>query len=231
MIPFRKFAQKVLNPLQRIPHGVRTIAGICILLRFMQVVVADAPVRTVLMSGDSNYLLVPDLLSFLFAIHGIGLSLGFFWTPVTYMFLHGSWTHLILNMIGLLVFGGAIENVSGKRVLWFVFIVSGIVGGVGWVLSNGLGTSQPCLGASAGVLGLAGAYAALRPRDQFEVFIPFPVILPAWMLAIVLFLLNAMELLFVESHVAYLAHLIGIVAGLVAGLVLRLLARRGKSRL
>ena len=226
---FRKLAQYVLNPWGRIPHGVRTLAIICILMRLMQVVVSAAPVRTVLMSGESNYLLVPDLLSFLFAIHGIGLSLGFFWTPVTYMFLHGSWTHLILNMMGLLVFGSAIENVAGKRALWSVFILSGIVGGIGWVLSNGLGTSQPCLGASAGVLGLAGAYAALRPRDQFEVFIPFPIILPAWILAIVLFLLNAVELLFVESHVAYLAHLIGIVAGLVAGLVLRHLSHRGKS--
>lgn len=190
-------------------------------MHIMQRVVASSPVRTVLLGPDRNHVLVQDPLSFLFAIHGIGLSLGFFWTSVTYMFLHGSWIHLILNMIGLYVFGKGVTREAGEGALWGIFISSGIVGGVGWALSSGLDSAVPCMGASAGVLGLAGAYATLRPRDRFVIFLPFPIVLPAWVLAIGLLVLNALELIFVESQVAYLAHLLGIVVGIVAGFIIK----------
>ena len=207
--------------LREIPRGVLVIALTCIAAHIMQRVVGSAPVRTVLLGPDRNHLLVQDPLSFLFAIHGIGLSLGFFWTPVTYMFLHGSWIHLVLNMIGLHVFGKGITRESGECSMWGVFIASGIVGGVGWALSSGLDSAVPCMGASAGVLGLAGAYATLRPRDQFVLVIPFPIVLPAWALAAGLLVLNALELIFVEDQVAYLAHLLGIVVGIAAGFIIK----------
>lgn len=217
--------------LAEIPSGVRTIVGLCLLMRVMQMVVAEAPVRTVLLGEGSNYLLVPDVLTFLFAIHGIGLSLGFFWTPVTYMFLHGSTSHLVLNLIGLLTFGTAMEKDFGKRQMWIVFISSGIIGGIGWTLANGLDSSQPCIGASAGVLGLVGAFAALRPREQFDLFIPFPIVVSAWALAAIIFFLNAAELVLVESHVAYLAHLVGILSGIISGLILKWITSRGTEKL
>ena len=206
--------------LRGIPRGVFIIALTCTAMHIMQRVVASSPVRTVLLGPDRNHVLVQDPLSFLFAIHGIGLSLGFFWTSVTYMFLHGSWIHLILNMIGLYVFGKGVTREAGEGALWGIFISSGIVGGVGWALSSGLDSAVPCMGASAGVLGLAGAYATLRPRDRFVIFLPFPIVLPAWVLAIGLLVLNALELIFVESQVAYLAHLLGIVVGIVAGFII-----------
>jgi len=193
-------------------------------------VVSEAPVRTVLMGEGTNYLLVPDVLTFLFAIHGIGLSLGFFWTPVTYMFLHGSTSHLVLNLIGLFTFGSAMEKDFGRRQMWIVFITSGIIGGIGWALSNGLDSSQPCIGASAGVLGLVGAFAALKPHEKFDLFIPFPVIVQAWALAAIIFLLNAGELVLVQSHVAYLAHLVGILSGIASGLLLKWITSRGTRK-
>ncbi len=226
----KKIAASLWSMLAGIPSGVRIIVGLCILLRVMQMVVAEAPVRTVLLGKGSNYLLVPDVLTFLFAIHGIGLSLGFFWTPITYMFLHGSTSHLILNLIGLFTFGSAMEKDVGKRQMWIVFITSGIIGGIGWTLANGLESSQPCIGASAGVLGLVGAFAALKPREQFDLFIPFPIVVSAWALAAIIFFLNAAELVLVESHVAYLAHLVGILSGIASGLILKWFASRHAKR-
>lgn len=222
----RKAAESGTSSLAGIPSGVRKIACLCILMRVMQMVVAHAPVRTVLMGEGTNDLLVPDVLTFLFAIHGIGLSLGFFWTPVTYMFLHGSTSHLVLNLIGLFTFGSAMEKEVGKHPMWIVFITSGIIGGVGWALANGLDSAQPCIGASAGVLGLVGAFAALKPQEKFDLFIPFPVIIPAWALAAIIFLLNAGELVLVQSHVAYLAHLVGILSGIASGLILKWVTSR-----
>ncbi len=208
-----------------LPPRVRSIGGLCLVFFAMQHVVAQAPVRTVLLADGADYLLVPDVLTFLFAIHGVGLSLGFFWTPVTYLFLHGSITHLLLNLIGLVSFGSALEHQAGRRAMTAVFILSGIFGGVGWTLANGLDSAQPCIGASAGVLGLVGAYATLRPRDRFAILLPFPMILPAWALAALIFLLNAVERLIGKPHIAYSAHLGGIVFGMLCGVILHLRSR------
>ena len=200
---------------------------LCVVIRVMQSVTAASPVRTVLVHGNSDYLLVPDVLTFLFSIHGIGLSCGYFWTPLTYMFLHGSWMHLILNMIGVAVFGGAIEEAFGRWAYWTVFLSGGILGGVGWVLSNGLSSIVPCVGASAGVFALAGAFAAVSPYAEMIVFMPFPIKMRAWIMAFVMMAANALELVFVSgSNVAYLAHLVGILFGVVCGLLLRSFCRR-----
>lgn len=219
--PIRQLKATAQTCFTAVPPRVRLIGGLCLVLFAMQTIVARAPVRTVLLTGDADYLLVPDLLTFLFAIHGVGLSNGFFWTPITYMFLHGSVTHLLLNLIGLVTFGSAMEHEFNARTMSTIFIISGIFGGLGWALANGLDSAQPCIGASAGVLGLVGAYAALRPRDRFTVFLPLPIILPAWALAGIIFLLNAVERLLGKPHIAYSAHLGGIAVGIVCGLILK----------
>jgi membrane associated rhomboid family serine protease len=222
-----RLAGRVRKAVAGVPPGVRVLALLCIAAHAAQSVVAAAPVRTVLLGPDASaHVLVQDPLAFLFAIHGIGLSLGFVWTPFSYVFLHASWLHLAMNLAGLLVFGSAVEATAGRRTMLGLFVASGLVGGLAWTFANGLASAQPCMGASAAVLGLAGAHAALRPRDGFVLYIPLPVPMPAWLLAAVLFLVNAAELRFVESNVAYLAHLAGIAAGLAAGLALRLLRHR-----
>ena len=157
-----------------IPPATRAVAAACLLAHLMQRVVAAAPIRTVFLgAGGDDLLLVPDVLSFLFAISGGALSLGFLWTPVTYLFLHAGWSHLLLNGIGLLVFGSAVEREAGRGAFWTVWFGAGVAGGAGWALAAGL------------------------------------------------FVLNALELAFVVSSTAYLAHLIGIAAGAAIGLALR----------
>jgi membrane associated rhomboid family serine protease len=206
-----------------IPPATRAVAVACLAVHLLQRVVAAAPIRTVFLGagGGEDLLLVPDVLSFLFAISGGALSLGFLWTPVTYLFLHAGWSHLLLNGIGLLVFGSAVEREAGCGAFWAVWLGAGIAGGAGWALAQGFASPVPCVGASAAVLGLAGAFAALRPRARFAMLLPVPAVLPAWALAAGLFALNALELAFVVSNTAYLAHLVGIAAGAAIGLALR----------
>ena len=226
MSALARLARRARAAADGVPTGVRVLALLCVAAHAAQNVVAAAPVRTVLLGPDASaHVLVQDPLAFLFAIHGIGLSLGFVWTPFSYVFLHVSWLHLAMNLVGLLVFGSAVEASAGRRTMLGLFIGSGLVGGLAWAFANGLASALPCMGASAAVLGLAGAYAALRPRDEFVLYIPLPIVMPAWLLAAVLLLVNAAELRFVESNVAYLAHLAGIVAGIAAGLALRLRRR------
>lgn len=201
--------------------GVRTALALCVLGFVLQGVVERAPIQAVYQASDGTLWALPDPVALLFAVHGRGLALGFFWTPVTYMFLHGSWTHLLLNAIGLLVMGNAVEALLGIRRFWTVFLLSGVVGGIGWALAQGLGSNVPCVGASAGVLGLVGAYAALRPHDRFLLVFPIPITLSAKALALWLAVANAIDLAFGHSNVAYLAHLVGIVTGALYGLALR----------
>lgn len=216
--------------LAAVPPATRAVALSCVAAHAMQRVVALAPIRTVFLGGvggaEEGVLFVPDVLSFLFAISGGALSLGFFWTPVTYLWLHAGWSHLALNLLGLLVFGAAVEREAGRGAFWTVYLGAGVVGGAGWALAQGLSSPVPCVGASAAVLGLAGAFAALRPHARFAMLLPFPAVLPAWALAAFLFALNAFELAFVVSSTAYLAHLVGLAAGVALGLPLRRRLRR-----
>jgi len=194
--------------------GVRMALGFCLLAFAIQNVVARADLQTLRISPNGESLLmVLDPLTTLFAIHGPGLRMGFFWSPVTYMFLHGSLMHLLLNALGLLVMGRMVEQLLGTSHFWRIFLVSGVFGGLGWALSQGLASPVPCVGASGGVLGLVGAYAVLRPHDRFMLILPFPITLSARTLAIWLALANMIELAFGHGNVAYLAHVVGLLAG------------------
>lgn len=60
------------------------------------------------------------------------LADGFIWQGVTYMFLHGSWLHLLLNSLTVLLFGSAVEMELGSRRFLRVFLLGGLVGGLAW---------------------------------------------------------------------------------------------------
>jgi len=200
-------------------HGTRTALALCLFGFVAQILVQRANLLVLHAAADGTARVLADPLTTLFAIHGRGLAHGFVWSPVTYMFLHGSWTHLLLNAVGLLVMGNAVEGLLGTRRFWNVFLLSGILGGVGWSLAQGLGSEAYCVGASAGVLGFIGCYAALRPKDRFLLIFPFPITLTARTLALWLAAANAIDLAFGHGRqIAYLAHLLGLVAGVLYGL-------------
>ncbi len=208
------------NKAKRFSTATITIVIICVVTYLAQLVSAAAPVKTMLLHPDANYLLIDDVLTFLLSIHGIGISCGFFWTPITYMFLHGSWSHLLFNMVGLLTIGTAIERQYGLKPFLIIYFLGGILGGLGWVLFSGLTSTTPCVGASAGVLALVGAFVVRNPKLKLIVFIPLPIPMPAWILAIFIFVTNAIEIFVKQTNIAASAHLIGIVFGAILGLYL-----------
>ncbi|MFO7936774.1 MAG: rhomboid family intramembrane serine protease [Kiritimatiellia bacterium] len=59
---------------------------------------------------------------------------GFFWQPVSYLFLHAGWWHLILNMWACVVFGSALERNFGSSFFYKTFFLGGICGAVGWLV-------------------------------------------------------------------------------------------------
>ena len=48
------------------------------------------------------------------------------WQPVTYMFMHGNFWHIFVNMWGLLMFGSALERAIGSKKYLLFFFVTGL---------------------------------------------------------------------------------------------------------
>ena len=90
-------------------------------------------------------LLVLNILAFIagimFSRMGIDLNnvlgLHFFladdfhlWQLITYMFMHGSFMHILMNMFMLWMFGMVMENVWGSKKFLFYYIVTGLGAGL-----------------------------------------------------------------------------------------------------
>lgn len=81
------------------------------------------------------------------------LQSGELWRLFTYMFLHGSLMHILLNMYSLYVIGSQMETFIGKTKYLIVYILSGLTGG----LLSSLLSGNVSVGASGAIFGLLGA--------------------------------------------------------------------------
>ena len=89
------------------------------------------------------------------------------WTIITYMFLHGSFMHILFNMLGLYFFGSRVEQRLGaNRFLWLYFL-SGISGAL---LHMWLAPNSPIIGASAAIYGVILAFARFWPTDKIYIY-------------------------------------------------------------
>ena len=156
---------------------------------------------------------MPGVFDYLFGLSVEWHRQWFVWQLFTYMFLHSGPFHLLFNMLILYFLGTEIERTLGGRNFLTIYLVSGLLGGLGWFW---LADAGICIGASGAVFGLLGAYVALFPQRYITVLVFFilPVTLRAWVLAAVLggieFLLMTAE---VSNRIAHSAHLSGLLAG------------------
>lgn len=96
------------------------------------------------------------------ALSLVGLMSGRWWTLVTSMFMHGSLTHILFNMVSLYYLGYAMERLFGTRRFLALYFVSGIVGGLTYVAWSYLtGSMGRVVGASGAIFGLFGAYGVV----------------------------------------------------------------------
>jgi membrane associated rhomboid family serine protease len=147
---------------------------------------------------------------------------GHLWQLVTYMFLHGDFLHIFMNMLLLFIFGRELEPVlKTERFLW-LYVGCGVLAGLGWIIISGSREGDAmCIGASGAAFGVAAAFAALNPRRELTLII-FPIPIPVTMRALTMILIFGSVsmlglLLFQEGRIAHAAHLAGGVAGYVYG--------------
>ena len=145
------------------------------------------------------------------------------------MFAHGSWDHIVFNMLFLWIFGNNIEDAVG-RVRFLVFYV---LAGFAADALQGFVTLQygspdeaeiPNIGASGAIAGVLGAYFVLHPRARVLTWI-FPVFffrLPAFVYLGIWFAFQLFDGGYAFTHpeegggIAYFAHIGGFLFGLLA---------------
>jgi membrane associated rhomboid family serine protease len=155
----------------------------------------------------------------------------------TAMFLHGSWDHILGNMLFLAIFGKNVEDAFGHvRYLAFYvaggFVASMTQAAVTLLAGTAADGRVPTLGASGAIAAVLGAYFVLYPSSRvLTLVLVFLVRIPAWAFLGVWFLYQLVEanfgLLSASANgggVAFFAHVGGFVFGY---LVARLLAGAG----
>jgi membrane associated rhomboid family serine protease len=157
------------------------------------------------------------------------------WRLVTYMFLHGNFNHILVNMLVFVMLGAYLERQIGTRQFLALYFVCGIAGGLCELAFNGVMyqmygdahldlwghtfKTMPMVGASAGVAGVLVGFATLNPREKLYVFFILPV--AAWWVALVYILYETWPLVVdfvygptaVRDNVAHAAHFGGMIVG------------------
>jgi membrane associated rhomboid family serine protease len=110
------------------------------------------------------------------------------WQLFTYLFLHGNFFHILINMYTLWVFGTEVEHLWGSRAFVRYYAVTGIGAGIVHTILTPH-SMIPTIGASGAVLGVLTAYALLFPDRVITLFLFF--ILPIRMRARTLALIFA----------------------------------------
>jgi len=78
-------------------------------------------------------------------------------TLLTSMFMHGSWGHIIGNMVYLIIFGDQIEDRYGHLKFLLFYLLVGVAAGISQVVADPT-SILPCVGASGAIAGVLGAY-------------------------------------------------------------------------
>ena len=172
-----------------------------------------------------------------------GMTLFEPWQPLTYMFMHGGFSHLFFNMFSLWMFGRALElDIGWKRFLIY-YIVCGVgaalfqmgiaqidlagcaIGSAEWIMYM----KTPTVGASGAIFGLLLAFGLLHPNAMISLIFP-PITLKAKWFVIIY---GVLELLLgvsgTMSGVAHFAHIGGMFWGWLLLLLWRHQARKNNN--
>lgn len=152
------------------------------------------------------------------------ITSGHHWiTILTAMFMHGSWSHIIGNMIFLWAFAPEIEDAMGRGRYLAFYLLGGLVAMLAQVVA-GPHSTVPNLGASGAIAAVMGAFLVTYPRDEIKAvffifvfaritFIPAALLIGLWFLSQ---LFHAGAVANVQrGGVAYLAHVGGFIFGAV----------------
>ncbi|MBT2448521.1 rhomboid family intramembrane serine protease [Streptomyces sp. ISL-43] len=139
-------------------------------------------------------------------------------TPLTALFVHGSWLHLLGNMLFLFVFGAMTEQRMGRAGFLVFCVCTGYIALAAYAAANA-SSDQTLVGASGAISAVLGAFMCLFPKARVTSLFPFlfflPLRFPAWIVLMFWFALQWLAAHRAGSGpgVAYLAHVVGFSVG------------------
>ena len=138
------------------------------------------------------------------------------WQPLTYMFFHAPFyssvgiSHILLNMLGLWVFGRELEQAWGKNNFLKYYFVTGIGSGLVTFLFQ-INSDSPVIGASGAVYGVLLAYGLSYPNRMLYIWGIIPV--KSLWLVIIMGAIAFFGLLGNADGISHVTHISGMVIG------------------
>ena len=148
------------------------------------------------------------------------------WQPVTYMFLHGGFSHIFFNMFALWMFGRQLEEELGAKRFATYYFITGVGAAIVQIIVNyfiimyGDGMSATIaaqsitIGASGAVFGILLAFGVMHPNDRILLLIP-PIPIKAKWFVIIYGALELIQGVRSTDNIAHFAHLGGMLFGLI----------------
>jgi membrane associated rhomboid family serine protease len=96
------------------------------------------------------------------------------WQPLTYLFIHGGFMHLLFNLFALWMFGVPVETQWGPREFLKYYFICGL-GAAALTVLISPHSPVPVIGASVPIYGLLVAFAMLYPDAVVYLYFLFPV--------------------------------------------------------
>ncbi|MGW5231132.1 rhomboid family intramembrane serine protease [Streptomyces nodosus] len=132
-----------------------------------------------------------------------GVAEGQWYRLLTSMFLHGTYIHILFNMLSLWWIGGPLEAALGRARYLALYFASGLAGSALTYLIAA--PNQASLGASGAIFGLFGATAVLMRRLRYD------------MRPVIVLLVINLIFTFGWHNIAWQAHIGGLVGGVLVG--------------
>jgi membrane associated rhomboid family serine protease len=153
---------------------------------------------------------------------------------ISYMFMHGGFLHVAINMFILFMFGVELETIWGPKKFLAYYIICGLGAGLlhtlinFWMLHHGGNdfldnvAPPPMVGASGAIFGVLIAFGLMFP-DRQMFFLLFPIPIKAKYMVFIWALIELTSGIgkFAGDNVAHFAHLGGMLTGLIIVLIWR----------
>ena len=135
-------------------------------------------------------------------------------TPLSDMFVHLTWDHLLGNMLFLMIFGDNVEDALGHLRYLAFYVACGYASDAAYFLAN-MHSTVPAVGASGAISGVVAAYVMIRPCARIEVLIGIiPLELSAYWVVGLFALTQVWSVMaHTQDGIAYWAHIGGMIAG------------------
>jgi membrane associated rhomboid family serine protease len=203
------------NPTDRFPFITIILISICVGVFLYQESLPQKPGEAFVF----HYAAIPAMLFGYASLSEDAAAIPASFTLVTSMFLHGSWMHLLGNMLYLWIFGNNIEDAMGHAKYILFYLLCGTLAALSHAMTDPA-SQIPMVGASGAISAVLGAYLLLFPRAHVLVLLPVlgmtrvaaGIVLGMWF--VTQLVSGGMTVGSQGGGVAFFAHIGGFIAGM-----------------